>query len=208
MLPTPIPSNPTLWSSYIPPDGRDITALDDWQLGGIGISNPSQGLEVQFWYLQVIVDTGFNGSFWLSAPNTPPVLLFTRPGATWGRLSFDQNMHPIIAFSDVSGSCLYWFDPVANNNVFFYFDPTDTVSQPCVSLDDKRAISTRSGTSDIILTYVRSGDLCYRVQRDRFQVEYTYIVNIDQQIPNPQMWKVGMNELYRLQFLVHGNLYQ
>lgn len=208
MLPSPYPSDPTIWNPYIPPDDKESYPLDDWQLGGVGLSDPTQGLEYQFWRLQVVVDEAFVGYFWVSAPNTAPVLLFSRPGATWGRLAFDQNMHPTIAFSDNAGACLYWFDPVSGTNTFYYFDVTGTVKQPCITLDDKRSISTQRGTSDVILTYVKAGDLCYRVQRERFATEHTYVVNVDQLIPNAQSWKVGMNDSYRLQFLLHGNLYQ
>lgn len=198
-------SNPTpIYTPYIPPDGSPVTSLTDVTLGGIGIQDPSQGLEVQTWSLQV-VPNGLNGDFYISAPNTSATYMFSRINATWGRLAFDQNMFPFIAYIDTYGAGYYWYNPVISG--FQFVVMASDVTNPCCTMDDKRPISTRVGSNDIILTYVRNNSLYYRQQRDRYATEYLLYNNINNIIPNPTVWKVGMNTGMRLQFLLHGNLY-
>lgn len=207
MIPNQSLSNPTpIWSPYIPPDDEltVITATKDVELGGIGIQDPSQGLEVQTWTLQIIPN-GLNGDFYLSAPNTPPTYLFSRTNATWCRLAFDQNMFPFISYIDINGAGYYWYDPIAHS--FAFVTMASDVTYPCCTLDDKRPLATVVGSSDIILTYIRGINLYYRQQRDRYGTEYLLQSNVNLVLPNPSVWSVGMNEGMRLQFLYHGNLY-
>lgn len=197
-IPTPI------YTVYVPPDESIITNLTDTCLGGIGIQDPSQGLQVQDWTLQVI-QNGTNWDFYISAPNTPATYMFSRINVTWGRLAFDQNMFPFIAYIDTYGAGYYWYNPLIPG--FQFVTMTSDVTTPCCTMDDKRDIATRVGSNDIILAYVRNNSLFYRQQRDRYGTEYLLYNNINTLIPNPTVWKVGMNEGMRLQFLLHGNLY-
>lgn len=200
-LSTPTP----IYTPFLPPDGDSITTTTDITLGGIGLYDPSQGLEVQDWSL-TIVPNGLNGDFYLSAPNTSPTYLFSRTNATWGRLAFDQNMFPFISYIDINGAGYYWYDPIAH--AFSFVTMASDVTSPCCAMDDKRAISTRVGSNDIILMYIRGNLLCYRQQRDRYGSEYILSTNISALVPNPSVWKIGMNEGMRLQILLHGNIYQ
>lgn len=199
-------SNPSpLYSLYIPPDGDTISKLTDVELGGIGLQDPSAGLQVQTWTLTIVLN-GLQGDFYLSAPNFPPTLLFSRVNVTWGRLAFDQNMFPIIAYVDQYGAGYYWYDPIVHAYSFVVMDAA--VKTPCVSMDDKRDIPTRVGSNDVILAYMKGNGLYYRIQRDRYSTEYLLKNDMTSIISNPDLWKIGMNEGMRLQFLFHGNLYQ
>lgn len=198
-------SNPTpIYSIYIPPDGDTITNLTDICLGGIGIQDPSQGLQVQDWTL-TIVPNGINGDFYISAPNTSPTYLFSRVSATWGRLAFDQNMFPFVSYIDTNGAGYYWYNPTIP--AFQFVTMSSDVTNPCCTMDDKRDIATRVGSNDIILAYVRNDSLFYRQQRDRYATEYLLYSNFAPILANATLWKVGMNEGMRLQFLLHGNIY-
>jgi hypothetical protein len=162
------------------------------QLGGIALQDASQGLEVQTWYLNV----DDSGDFLLRADSVAQTLLFTRPGTTWARLSFDQNMFPIISFVQSGQPYYYWYDPLSHA---FQFVPMDAgVTFPCVTMDDKRALEIRLGTNDVILAYLRGGSLYYRQQRDRYGVEY--LLAPVPNYPTPVLWKVGMTVQFRLQF--------
>jgi hypothetical protein len=162
------------------------------QLGGIALQDASQGLEVQTWYL----DVNDSGDFLLRADSVAQTLLFTRPGTTWARLSFDQNMFPIISFVQSGQPYYYWYDPLIPA---FQFVPMDVgVTFPCVTMDDKRALEIRLGTNDVILAYLRGGSLYYRQQRDRYGVEY--LLAPAPSYPTPVLWKVGMTVQLRLQF--------
>lgn len=207
MIPGNKLSNPSpIYSIYMPPDGDPgITALIDYELGGIDLYDGSQGLQVQVWTLTLKV-IGTNTDYYISSPNTASTYLFSRSYGTWGRLAFDQNMFPIISYVDINGAGYYWYDPIAHAYAFVTMD--STVSFPCVTMDDKRYASTRLGTNDVILAYMNNNNLCYRQQRDRYGTEYVLLSNVGTIIPNPSVWKVGMNDGYRLQFQITGNAWQ
>jgi len=191
--------------AFLPPDNMDIPPTADWELGGIGLSNSSTGLEVQVWHLFVTgVDAGTQ--VWVEALNTPPTLMFSQPFITWARLAFDQNMHPVISFMGQNGVGYWWFDPTVPGQVFAFLP--DTCRMPCVTMDDKRMIATLNGTNDVILAYFNGNNLCFRQERDRYGTEYILAINVDDFISNPFLNSVGMNEQYRLQFDIRGALYQ
>lgn len=206
MLPENSLIQPPIWSLYLSPDDLDVTFITDYSLGGIGLSDPSEGLEVQIWNMWV-TDPGLTTStVWVSSPNTPPTQLFSRTGITWARFTFDQNMHPTVCFIDNTGSWFYWWDPLIPG-VAFTQQPVGVTRVSC-SLDDKRSLETRLGTSDIIMAFILDDNLCYTQERDRYGTIYTLLTNISDLIVNPFVNKVGMNNSYRLQFQVAGQIYQ
>ena len=83
--------------------------LVDYELGGIAIGEPSAGLDVQLWTARyigndvVVFDEAGNGT-----------TIITVPGIKRLSLAFDQNMRPLIAYSTLVGSYLYWFDTFLN----------------------------------------------------------------------------------------------
>lgn len=189
---------------YIPPDDITPTDLVDWELGGIGLSDASQGLEVQSWELQVL-GTTTGTAVWVSAPNTPLTQVFAYPNITWARLAFDQNMHPVISFVAGGLPFFYWFDPLLPGNTVTAL-PT-TVEFPCVTMDDKRALSTQLGLNDVVMCYINLGNLCYRLQRDRYGVEYVWYAGINTVVSNPFVNRIGMTYGLRLLIEIRGALY-
>lgn len=196
---------PAITSPLIYPDNLTSTALQDWQLGGIGLSDPSQGLEYQAWELNVLGQT-INTAVYLSAPNTPATQIFALANLTWARLAFDQNMKPVISYVAGGQAGFYWWDPTIPGITFTNLP--STANNPCVTMDDKRALSTLLGSNDIVMTYVNNTNLCYRLQRERYQTEHIWYTNITNVISNPYVNKIGMNQNYRLQLDIHGALYQ
>lgn len=164
--------HPPILTDYIPPDDLDFTDLECWQRGGIALSDGNSGLEYQVWHLSVL-GTGPTTEVWLDAPNTPPTLMFAQPGITWARFSFDQNMHPVIAFMADTGIGFWWWDPTINTTRFTYL--ASTVIKPCVTMDDKRALQTKAGNNDVVICYIDSGSIKFRLERDRYNVEYTWL---------------------------------
>lgn len=185
MLPLQSLSSRPIPGPYLPPDDRPYLPLEDYELGGIALRDPSQGLRVQVWTASMSGD-----DVMVTAPSVAPTLLFTRAGITEIGLAFDQNMNPCIAFMAGDQMTLWWFDTLAHAQVFTDFDG----NSPRVCLDDKR--ETQNAASDIIFAYMRSGGLYFRAQRDRFGVEY-FLTNID---PGFVFTKIGMNTVNRLQF--------
>lgn len=155
---TPVPA------PLLVPISRD-DPFTDYQMAGVGLQDPSQGLNVQLWRLKY---DEFTGNFLLSAPNFSETVLFSRPDVSYVSLSFDTNMNPFVSFTEAGVSKFWWFDSVLGLQVF---DNTTiaTSSSPYATLDDTRV--SQDAARDILLFYVRSGNLYYRQQRDRYTIE-------------------------------------
>lgn len=206
MVPNRSLIQPPRWSPYIPPVNLPTSSTTSEALGGIGLSDPTRGLQYQNWS-GYVSDVGLStSSVYLSAPNTVDTFIFSSPGIIWMRFTFDQNMHPFVSFYDGALSRYFWWDPTIPGNTITPLPAGPTY--PSCMLDDTRAIETRVGTSDIILGYVNNNNLCYRQQRDRYGIEYVLYSGINNLISNPFVNKIGMNNNYRLQFEIGGQLYQ
>lgn len=195
---------PAIITGYIPPDDIPPTPLEDWELGGIGLSDSSQGLQVQPWHL-LVHGSGSSTSVWLDAPNTPSVQIFSLPSISWARLAFDQNMHPVVSYVALSGPGLYWYDPTIPGSTFTSLP--STVISPCVTMDDKRELQTLLGNNDVVLTYISNGNLYYRLQRERYGTEHVWMTGVNTIVSNPFVNRIGMDFGYRLLIEVRGALY-
>lgn len=144
-----------------------LQPLIDYEMGGRAINDTSAGLQYQLWRVRVDEDVVYLGP---DGGNEQPA--FIRPGITEVALAFDQNMQPVIAFTQGGQAWLWWFDGTVPGMVF-----TSILGavNPRVTLDDKRRGQTSS--SDVILAYLRAGSLYYRQQRDRYQTEYLLTAN-------------------------------
>lgn len=153
------PTSPFLWGAELL-----STATESWEMGGVGISDPSGGLTYQMWH--GVLDTA-TGTVLLDAPNTPQFVLYSEAGITQMDFSFDQNMKPCLAFTQNGVAKFWWYNTV---NLQYEIITLTGAMTPLTLLDDKR--EGLLGSSDIILFYLRDGRLYYREQRDRFTIEY------------------------------------
>lgn len=194
---------PPILTPYIPPDDQDFTDLECWQRGGIALSDGNSGLEYQVWHLSVL-GSGPTTAIYLDAPNTPPTLMFALPGITWARFSFDQNMHPVIAFMSDNGPGFWWWDPTIPGVTINYL--ASTVIKPCVTMDDKRHMQTVNGQNDVVICYVDLGNVNFRLERDRYNVEYRWLTAPYWYLRNWYINKIGMTLGLRLRLEVRGVL--
>lgn len=188
MIPEQRLSTVAVPSEFLSPDDEDLPTWVAKELGGIGLNNPSQGLQVQTWTLRFV-----SGDIRISAPNTPEVTLFSAVGITELDLAFDQNMRPVVSYVQSGQAKFRWYDSLVESQVITDL-PAGTIT-PRVTLDDKRFFSY--GSSDVILAYVLNGNLYFRAQRDRFGVEYLLKENV-----GGRLIRIGMNNNNRLQFLL------
>lgn len=203
MMPDNVLSSQLEYAQFEYPDNIPTGPLFDYQLGGIALSDPTQGLQYQVWS---VVYTVVDGSVLLTADNHPtPILLFTRLGIEHISLTFDQNMHPCIAFQIGNQSTFWFFDTISGTQIFFNL-PFGAYS-PCCSLDDKRALEITAGISDVILAYIYLDTLYFRMQQDRYLVQYPLQADLSTLVFAPSLGKIGMNILNRFQFRVDGALY-
>lgn len=176
---TPVPG------PFLPPDNIDPTGLEDREMGGIALNNPSAGLQYQVW-------RGYYEGGWivLAPQNGAPIPLLQIPGVTALSFTFDQNMAPTICYVQGIDTYLYWYDTSINGYATTYFE---NAISPHVALDDKR--ESQSGASDVIFAYIKNNNLYFRAQRDRYEVEYLRASDVDALIV-----QMGMSTRNRFQF--------
>jgi hypothetical protein len=165
MIPEQRLSSQSLPAPLLNPIPRD-DPFTDYQIGGVGIQDPTQGFRVKLWRLRYIELTG---EFLIDSPDDAPIVAFVRFNISYVSLSFDTNMNPFVSFTEAGVSKFWWFDTVLNAQVF---DDTTiaTAITPYAFLDDVRP--SQAANVDNILVYIRGGSLYFRAQRDRYTIEY------------------------------------
>jgi hypothetical protein len=186
MLPDGVLSSQPIVADFLPPRNAVPRPLVDYELGGIALSDPSQGLMVKPWRMQWI-----DGQFIIDALAVAPTVVLSRAAVTEFSFTFDQNMKPFITFVDGTGAYYYWYDGTVSDYRLVAL-PSGVITPKC-SLDDKR--SHQANISDIILAYMKGRGLYYRQQRDRFGIER--LLNADAGVA---LRRVGMNNVWRFQF--------
>ena len=173
--------------------------LVDWEFAGIYLNDPSQGLAVKLWRLDGVrnVDTG-DIDVIVSAPGgvdigEPSRVLFSGAGISELALSFDQNMNPFVAYTQGADAKIYWYDPTLPGMTHTTL-PSGTRTMRC-TLDDKR--DTNTGNSDIVLSYIRGGNLCVKYQRERYLTEHVLKAGVG---VNAELVSLAMNTGARLQW--------
>lgn len=154
-----------------------VGPLEDWEWGGVALNDPSQGLFVQIWHLTLEGD-----NVCIEAPSVPKTTLFTGADITDVALAFDQNMRPFVAYTQAGSAKFWWYDPTVQMMVTTDLPGATT---PRCTLDDKREFNT-SG-SDVILAYLKGRDLYFRMQRDRFTVEYPLATDVGSKLTTVKM---------------------
>lgn len=190
MFPTlPEVSSRLAYAPFLEVDAVIPKLTKDYELGGVALHDPSQGLRYQKWTCEVVGD-----DIKLYGEIAPVIIAFTRSGVTEVSLAFDQNMNPFIAFVQNGDAKFWWYDTAVQAQIF-----TDLNGErPRTALDDKRKL--QSGSSDIILCYTRTGTLYMRQQRDRFTIEYQLATDVVGTIR-----RIGMNRINRFQIEMAPN---
>ena len=110
-------------------------------------------------------------------------VITTKQNITQLDLTIDQNMLPFLTY--VANGLPYYYHFNASNSTYSEVALDPSIKFPRCELDMREEHNIPS--SDIILAYTRDGNLCYRVQRERFSKEY--IIATD---PNKTMlWRIG-----------------
>lgn len=195
-LPDNVLSSQYIEGGFLEPDNLTTGRLEDWERGGKGLSDTSEGVDYQDWYLSYDRETGIV----TATPQTTgsPQTLFTLTGITDLNFTFDQNMHPFVCYyTDADEAWYWWWDPIPVGQVFV--EMASGVGIPRCCLDDKRP--SQVSASDILLVYTLNGNLYYREQRDRFTVEYLLREGV-----SGDVHRVGMGDNLRVKFDVGGGI--
>lgn len=174
--------------------GREARRID-YERGGAGIGDSSQGLRVATWRARL----AGNDVLVSKAPYGTETLLFTETGITEISLAFDQNMQPMVAYVALGQAKLYWYDGTVPGYTTLFLGAG--ARSPFLSMDDKRDIAQILGYSDVLLFYILSNRLVHRRQRDRFDTEITLAWL---EGSSASISKAGMNVGNRLQIEIVG----
>lgn len=108
-------------------------------------------------------------------------VIATKENITQLDITFDQTMRPFLCYVKDGLPYYYHFNKDDSSYSEVALDPT--VTFPRCALDMPYDISK----SDIYIGYNRNGNLCYRIQRERFTREYILAT-----IPTKSMvWRIG-----------------
>lgn len=152
------------YSAFLAPDDRvRASLLVDYEMGGVDIGDPSQGLQVKAWEARVDSDNiqvrPDGAGAWTTVTSDV--------GITEMALAFDQNMRPTVAYVAGGVAKMYWYDATAASYVTTTYPGA---ASPVVTMDDKRPMQV--GLNDVLLFYLQGGRVKHRRQRDRFTIEY------------------------------------
>jgi len=167
------------------------SALEDYEDGGIALNDASEGLQYQMWH-------GFldGDDICVEAPNTAKTVVYTGADITEISFTFDQLMRINIAFVQEGVAKLYWYDSTIADYTVTSFERGARL--PRVFLDDKRDSQTE--VSDILLVYIADYSLFYRLQRDRYEIEYELAIISEANLITSL--RVGMGKNLRIQFIL------
>lgn len=202
-----IPDNPNikevtpdltnLSGQFLAPDNISATSeLEDYELGGVALQDPSQGLQVKVWKCWWDED---DDTVYLEDTDTGNVTaLFTELNVIELAFTFDQNMRWYTA-TRIEGDTLNfrWYDTQIAQYVL---TPYANITSVRLCHDDKRRLSVEQGQTDVILTYLRANQVRWRVQRDRFLQEYSFAGQ--SYADNARITHFGMNTKNRLQWRI------
>lgn len=196
MLPDDVASTKAVFAAFLDPqkDPRDF--LVAYEMGGVALSDPSQGLRVKLWTLKVESkdDVQYVNVY---ASGVPKTTLFTSiEGITEADLAFDQNMKPVVAYVERGIAKLWWYDATIPGTTVLTL-PAGSSSPRC-TLDDKRLNQT--SVSDVLVLYMRAGNVCRVQQRNRYATE----VVLGTLGPDAYLVSVGMNNKWRIQWRAYN----
>ena len=194
MIPEDVLSTDVIKRNFFGARGLPISKIIDYEDGGIALNDASRGLLYQRWRARLLNPGTTDSHVILDAASVAPTVILELPNITEISISFDQLLRPAIAFVRSDVAYLQWYDSVPGEYVIDEIGYG--IITPRVTMDDKRFIATQANqVNDIILAYVRSGNLYYRQQRDRFTIERLLKTGV-----NPLI-KIGLNRGLRLQFM-------
>ena len=154
-------SQPVVDDIIAPRDKAKVNPTTSSDNGPIAIQNTSKGLMAKIWTASYNSVTG-------TVKLQDGTSLFTDVNLKELSLTFTQNGIPFIAFRSGTRIKIWWYDPLLSN---YTIKDVTAGDQPFCSLDGRRP--EFSSISDVFIIYHRAGEIFYRLQRDRFDVEYS-----------------------------------
>ena len=144
-----------------PRDKAKVNPTTSSDNGPIAVQNTSKGLMAKIWTASYNSVTG-------AVKLQDGTNLFTDVNLKELSLTFNQTGNPFVAFRSTARIKIWRYDPLLSN---YTIKDVTAGDQPFCYLDERRP--EFSANSDVFLLYHRNGEIFYRLQRDRFDVEYS-----------------------------------
>ena len=192
MLPDGVVSSQAIVANTVDPVKQPGDFFVDWERGGVALNDPSEGLLAKLWKLEVVKNESGTQDVQVSAPGTATTILFSGSDISEASLAFDQNMRPFVAYVQGGLAKIYWYDTAIPGQTTTVL--SSDVKTPKCTTDEKRP--WHLDISDIVLAYIRAGNLCVRYQRERYQNEHV----LKAVGATAELVSVGLNKAGRLQF--------
>lgn len=193
MIPDGVLSTDPVPARFVGARSLPVTKTVDYEDGGIALLDSSEGLLYQRWRARLFRAGTENSVVKLSSPAVPEFDWIEEPNISEISFTFDSLMRPIVSYIQAGVAKMNWFDAVEGDYVTMTISGAIT---PRVTLDDKRFIASAGySKSSVILAYVKSNNLYYRDQSERFDTEHLLAEDVKPLI------KIGMNRQLRLQFM-------
>lgn len=171
---------------FLPPRNREFSKTESWDSGGVGLSDPSEGLFSYDW--KIYTD---GHSITVKRDGLTPEVVYVGEDISELDFTFDQNMKICFCFVESGIPTLRWYDTSTDSHTNSVFEG---VRNPRVSLDDKRGFNIVN--SDIIFAYLKGEELCFRMQQERYSVERVLAT-----VPkDSELLKIGMSKDNRFRF--------
>jgi hypothetical protein len=162
--------------------------LSQTVMGGVALQDGSQGRLVKPWTVFYL-----NGLIQVRPENNAVVFTLPATDVQTVSLAFDANMSLVIAWQTSTDANIYYYDTITASYITRNF-PGVISCRVCV--DDPLEFYTAQ--SDVIFGYTLSGNLNYRQQRDRYDIEYLI------KPTSKYLIKMGPSSVNRLQFELFG----
>lgn len=204
MLPDNTLSSITVASTFqFPANVVRSSLLEDFELGGVALQDTSQGHRVHAWYARVDQATG--NVYTRPGVAGTDILIDNQPNVFEFAFAFDQNMRWVAVYTLTDGTTyLKWYDA----SIPGYTTTTlSGINSARLTLDNNQESAILAGTTDLILTYIKtaSNEVCCRVQRDRYATEYVLSGRL---AGNMLITNFGMSNVYRLQWRIASRTYE
>lgn len=212
-----IPSNPLIYgipetaefgtaSQFLYPDNivSPLGTLEDFEMGGIALQDPTEGLLYQPWHAWW--DESDSSAYLkpLDSPEEAKIFMFTQADVEDFTFTFDQNMRWLAATrTSTDDVTLYWYDPQLESYSTLLWSGWQSIK---LTHDSKSPRLLNLGQTDAILSYITTGgQLGWRIQRDRYGVPYmyggetfsesTYITHFGLSKQNRLQWRLGYRRI-------------
>lgn len=167
------------------PKNKSGPLTESWEVGGTALLNSRDGLLVKNYH----ITTDGRHIFFKAEDEDAWNEVIKDNNITEVDLTFDQQMRLHISYVANGIAKFYVYDSILGKQVIKEYPD---IRNPRISLDDKRR-DIGSGGSDIIFAYIKkeNNELCYRVQRDRYEIEYATGLIFEE---GDVLWRIGMGQ--------------